>query len=41
VPSRIVKALINAEQFLKENNDEAFNIRYAAIAFETSAFKIL
>jgi NitT/TauT family transport system substrate-binding protein len=41
IPTRILHTLIKAEQFIGQNNDEAFAILSAAIAFEPSAFKKL
>lgn len=41
VPKRILHALIEAEQFIKENNSEAFDILSKVIAFEENAFKRL
>ncbi len=41
IPRKILKALIEAEQFINENNEEAFTILSNAIAFEPNAFKKL
>lgn len=41
VPDKIIKALIEAESFIQNHNDEAFAILSRAITFEPSAFKRL
>ena len=41
IPTRILHALIEAEKFIKENDEEAFAILSNAIAFEPEAFKKL
>ncbi len=41
VPGKILKALIQAEKFIQDHNDEAFAILSKAITFEPSAFKRL
>lgn len=39
IPSKILRALIDAETFIKDKNDEAFSLLSKAIVFEEKAFK--
>lgn len=41
IPDKILKALLQAEEFINENNDKAFMILSDAITFEKNAFKRL